>query len=68
MAVVTAHSDWEAKKIKSVTASIFSPSICHEVIYNKHLNYLKSEHSIFIAITLVHSTILSPRFQQQPLN
>ena len=32
MAVVIALSDLELKKIKSVTASTFSPSICHEVI------------------------------------
>ena len=32
MAAVTALSDLELKKIKSVTASTFSPSICHEVI------------------------------------
>ena len=31
MAVVTVHSDFEAKKIKSVTVSIVSPFICHEV-------------------------------------
>ena len=31
MAVVTVHSDFEAKKIKSVTVSIVSPSISHEV-------------------------------------
>ena len=32
MAVVTVHSDFEAKKIKSVTVSIVSPSISHEVM------------------------------------
>ena len=33
MAAVTIHSDfWSPKKIKSVTVSIVSPSICHEVM------------------------------------
>ena len=32
MAAVTICSDFGAKKIKSVTVSIFSPSICHEVM------------------------------------
>ena len=32
MAAVTVHSDFEAKKIKSVTVSIVSPSIFHEVM------------------------------------
>ena len=32
MAAVTICSDFRAQKIKSVTASIFSPSICHEVM------------------------------------
>ena len=30
MTAVTICSDFEAKKIKSVTVSIVSPSICHE--------------------------------------
>ena len=32
MAAVTVHSDFGAKKMKSVTVSIFSPSICHEIM------------------------------------
>ena len=32
MAAVTICSNFELKKIKSVTVSIFSPSICHEVM------------------------------------
>ena len=32
MAAVTIHSDFGAQKIKSVTVSIVSPSICHEVM------------------------------------
>ena len=32
MAVVTVNSDFGPKKIKSVTASTFSPSICHEMM------------------------------------
>ena len=32
MAVVTICSDLETKKIKPVTASNFSPCICHEVM------------------------------------
>ena len=32
MTAVTIHSDFGAKKIKSVTVSTFSPSICHEVM------------------------------------
>ena len=32
MTAVTIHSDYGAKKIKSVTASTFSPSTCHEVM------------------------------------
>ena len=32
MAAVTVCSDLEPKKIKSVTVSIVSPSICHEVM------------------------------------
>ena len=32
MATVAVCSDLEPKKMKSVTASIFSPSICHEVM------------------------------------
>ena len=32
MAAVTIHSDLKCKKIKSVTASTFSPFICHEVM------------------------------------
>ena len=32
MAAVTVHSDLRAQKRKSVTASTFSPSICHEVM------------------------------------
>ena len=31
MSAVTIHSDFEPNKIKPVTLSIFSPSICHEV-------------------------------------
>ena len=31
-AVVTIYSDFEAPKIKSVTVSIVSPSICYEVM------------------------------------
>ena len=32
MAIVTIHSDLEPKKIKSITVSIVSPSIYHEVM------------------------------------
>ena len=32
MGAVTVHSDLEPKKIKSATASTFSPSICYEVM------------------------------------
>ena len=32
IATVTVHSDFGAKKIKSVTVSIVSPSICNEVM------------------------------------
>ena len=32
MAVDTIHSDFQPKKIKSVTASTCSPPICHEVM------------------------------------
>ena len=32
MAAVTIHSDFGAQKIKSVTVSIVSPSICHEMM------------------------------------
>ena len=32
MAAVSICSDFEPKKIKSVTVSIVSPSICHEVM------------------------------------
>ena len=32
LAVVTIHSDLEPKKVKSVTVSIFSPSICYEMM------------------------------------
>ena len=32
LAIVTVHSDFGAQKIKSVTVSIFSPSICNEVM------------------------------------
>ena len=32
MAAVTIHSDFGAQEKKSVTASIFFPSICHEVM------------------------------------
>ena len=32
MAAATIHSDLKPKKIKSVTASTFSPFICHEVM------------------------------------
>ena len=32
MVSVTVHSDFEPKKIKSVTVSIASPSVCHEMI------------------------------------
>ena len=32
MAAVTIHSDLESKKIKSVTVSIVSRSVCHEVM------------------------------------
>ena len=35
MAVVTICSDFEPKKIKSITVSIVSPSICHEVMEKK---------------------------------
>ena len=31
MAAVTIHNDLESKKIKSVTVSIVSPSICHKL-------------------------------------
>ena len=32
MAAVIVHSDFGARKMKSVTVSIVSPSICHEVM------------------------------------
>ena len=32
MATITIYSDLEPKKIKSVTVSIASPSVCHEVM------------------------------------
>jgi len=32
MAAVTICSDWEPKKIKSLTVSVVSPAICHEVM------------------------------------
>ena len=32
MGEVAIHSDLEPKKIESVTASTFPPSICHEVM------------------------------------
>ena len=32
MAAVTVHSDLEPKRRKSVTASSFSPSICHDMM------------------------------------
>ena len=32
MAVVTVHGDFGAKKRKSVTVCIVSPSLCHEVM------------------------------------
>ena len=32
MAAVTIYSDFGTKKIKSVTVSIVSPSICHQVM------------------------------------
>ena len=32
MAAVTIHGDFEAKENKSVTVSIVSPPICHEVM------------------------------------
>ena len=32
MVAVTIHSDLEPKKVKSVTVSIFSPSICYEMM------------------------------------
>ena len=32
MAAITIRNDFGAKKIKSVTVSTFSPSICHEVM------------------------------------
>ena len=32
IAVVTIHSDYEAQENQSVTVSILSPSICHEVM------------------------------------
>ena len=32
MAAVIVHSDFGAQEIKSVTVSIVSPSICHEVL------------------------------------
>ena len=32
MAAVTIHGDFGAQEIKAVTASTFSPSICHEVM------------------------------------
>ena len=32
MTAATVRSDFRAPKIKSITVSIFSPSICHEMI------------------------------------
>ena len=32
MAAITVHSDFGAQENKPVTASTFSPSICHEVM------------------------------------
>ena len=40
MAAVTIRSDLETKKIKSVTASTFSSSICHEVALTVPSHYL----------------------------
>ena len=45
MATVTIRNDFGAPKTKSVTASTFSPSICHEVMgfYAMILSFLNIE-------------------------
>ena len=42
MAAVTVPSDLEPKKIKSVTVSIVSPSICHEVMGCHDFSFLNA--------------------------
>ena len=43
MAAVTICSDLESPKIKSVTVSIVSPSICHEVMGSDAISFLNVE-------------------------
>ena len=47
MASVTIYSDFEAQEIMSVTVSIVSPSICHELVLDPWNNpYLVMVHNI----------------------
>ena len=43
MAVMTICNDFEPHKLKSVTVSTVSPSICHEVIGLDVLSFLNDE-------------------------
>ena len=54
MAAVTIHSDFGAKKIQSVTASIFCPSIGHEVVTRCH--------DFFFIIIIFEYSVLSQIF------
>ena len=51
---VTVHSDLEPKKVKSVTASTFSPSIHHEV--------MRPDAMIFIFLTFSSNQLFKPAF------
>ena len=55
MAAVTIYSDVGAQKIKSVTISTVSPSICHEMMGLDDLSFLNAEF-----YQLFHSLSLSP--------
>ena len=57
MDAVTIYSDFGAPKIKTITVSIVSPSICHGVMGPDDLNFLRSlRHlggSIYFSISIL---------------
>ena len=61
MAAVTICSDF-AENIKSVTVSIFFPSICHEMIGCYDLSFLHDE---FLASFLVTQLVKNPSAMQE---
>ena len=68
MAAVTIHSDFGAKKRKSVTTSTFSPSTCHEVMGLHAMILVFLICSFKLALSLSSSTLIKRLFSSSLLS